>query len=45
MIELVSRGPLIQYGFESQSKWRKILITVPLWIVNSRSIGVTRTSM
>ena len=27
------------------TKWRKILITVPLWIVNSRSIGVTRTSM
>ena len=27
------------------TKWRKILITVPLWIVNNRSIGVTRTSM
>ena len=27
------------------TKWRKILITEPLWIVNSRSIGVTRTSM
>ena len=27
------------------TKWRKILITALLWIVNSRSIGVTRTSM
>ena len=27
------------------TKWRKILITVPLWIGNSRSIGVTRTSI
>ena len=25
------------------TKWRKILITALLWIVNSRSIGVTRT--
>ena len=25
------------------TKWRKILITAHLWIVNSRSIGVTRT--
>ena len=29
----------------SMYKWRKILITALLWIVNSRSIGVTRTSM
>ena len=27
------------------TKWRKILITALLWIVNSGSIGVTRTSM
>ena len=27
------------------TKWRKMLITVLLWIVNSRSIGVTRTYM
>ena len=27
------------------TKWRKILITALLWIVNSRSIGVTHTSM
>ena len=27
------------------TKWRKILITALLWIVNSQSIGVTRTSM
>ena len=27
------------------TKWRKILITALLWIVNSRCIGVTRTSM
>ena len=27
------------------TKWRKILIAALLWIVNSRSIGVTRTSM
>ena len=27
------------------TKWRKILITVLLRVVNSRSIGVTRTSM
>ena len=27
------------------TKWRKILITALLWIVNSRSLGVTRTSM
>ena len=27
------------------TKWRKILITALLWIVNSWSIGVTRTSM
>ena len=27
------------------TKWREILITSPLWIVNSGSIGVTRTSM
>ena len=27
------------------TKWRKILITAFLWIVNSRSMGVTRTSM
>ena len=27
------------------TKWRKILIIALLWIVNSRSIGVTRTSM
>ena len=27
------------------TKWRKIPITALLWIVNSRSIGVTRTSM
>ena len=27
------------------TKWRKILITALLWIVNSRCIGITRTSM
>ena len=27
------------------TKWRKILIAALLWIVNSRSIGVTRISM
>ena len=27
------------------TKWRKILITALLWIVNSRCSGVTRTSM
>ena len=27
------------------TKWRKILINALLWIVNSGSIGVTRTSM
>ena len=27
------------------TQWRKILITALSWIVNSRSIGVTRTSM
>ena len=27
------------------TKWRKIVITALLWIVNSRCIGVTRTSM
>ena len=27
------------------TKWRKILITALLWIVNGGSIGVTRTSM
>ena len=27
------------------TKWRKILITALLWIANSRSIGVTCTSM
>ena len=27
------------------AKWRKVLITALLWIVNSRSIGVTCTSM
>lgn len=27
------------------TKWRKLLITAFLWIVNSRSVAVTRTSM
>ena len=41
-----SQDLAIRYYFIiPRTKWRKIPITALLWIVNSRSVAVTRTSM
>ena len=40
-----SQSQVLAVRYLPCTKWRKILITALLWIVNSRSIGVTRISM
>ena len=40
-----SQSQVLAVRYLPCTKWRKILITALLWIVNSGSIGVTRTSM
>ena len=40
-----SQSQVLAVRYLSCTKWRKMLISALLWIVNSRSIGVTRTSM
>ena len=44
-IPIYSRSQDLAVRYLLCTKWRKILITTPLWIVNSVSIGVTRTCM
>ena len=40
-----SQSQVLAVRYLPCTKWRKILITALLWIINSRSIGVTHTSM
>ena len=40
-----SQSQVLAVRYLPCTKWRKILITALLWIVNSGSFGVTRTSM
>ena len=40
-----SQSQVLAVRYLPCTKWRQILITALLWIVNSRSIGVTRISM
>ena len=40
-----SQSQVLAVRYRPYTKWRKILITALLWIVNSGSVGVTRTYM